>query len=94
MAKPPQGFIVVLPGGIIEIPQDDDKSWLTYQQFGNLVGNLTDITWRKKTGSPLSMLLGRCVPRKITMTSSAPSRMTSFENGITADRQNQFLWKK
>ena len=29
MAKSPQGFIVVLPGEIIEIPQDDDKSWLT-----------------------------------------------------------------
>ena len=27
--KGPQGFIVVLPGEIIEIPQDDDKSWLT-----------------------------------------------------------------
>lgn len=25
----PQGFIVVLTGEIIEIPQDDDKSWLT-----------------------------------------------------------------
>ena len=24
-----KGFIVVLPGEIIEIPQDDDKSWLT-----------------------------------------------------------------
>ena len=27
--KGPKGFIVVLPGKIIEIPQDDDKSWLT-----------------------------------------------------------------
>jgi len=27
--KGPKGFIVVLPGEIIEIPQDDDKSWLT-----------------------------------------------------------------
>ena len=27
--KGPQGFIVVLPGEIIEIPQDDDMSWLT-----------------------------------------------------------------
>lgn len=27
--KETQGFIVVLPGEIIEIPQDDDKSWLT-----------------------------------------------------------------
>ena len=25
----PKNFIVVLPGGIIEIPQDSDKSWLT-----------------------------------------------------------------
>ena len=25
----PKGFIIVLPGEIIEIPQDDDKSWLT-----------------------------------------------------------------
>lgn len=24
----PKGFIIVLPGEIIEIPQDDDKSWL------------------------------------------------------------------
>ena len=44
MAKSSQGFIVVLPGEIIEIAQDDDISWLTYQQFGNLVGNLTDIS--------------------------------------------------
>ena len=29
MAKSPQGFIVVLPGKIIEIAQDDDISWLT-----------------------------------------------------------------
>ena len=27
--KGPQGFIVVLPGEIIEIAQDDDISWLT-----------------------------------------------------------------
>ena len=27
--KGPKGFIVVLPGEIIEIAQDDDKSWLT-----------------------------------------------------------------
>ena len=25
----PKGFLVVLPGEIIEIPQDNDKSWLT-----------------------------------------------------------------
>ena len=25
----PDGFLVVLPGEIIEIPQDSDKSWLT-----------------------------------------------------------------
>ena len=29
MRKSPKGFIVVLPGEIIEIPQDSDKSWLT-----------------------------------------------------------------
>ena len=27
--KSPTGFIVVLPGEIIEIPQDNDRSWLT-----------------------------------------------------------------
>lgn len=27
--KGPKGFIVVLPGGIIEIPQDSYLSWLT-----------------------------------------------------------------
>ena len=27
--KSPKGFIVVLPGEIIEIPQESDKSWLT-----------------------------------------------------------------
>ena len=27
--KGPKGFLVVLPGEIIEIPQDSDKSWLT-----------------------------------------------------------------
>ena len=26
--KSPNGFIVVLPGEIIEIPQDSDKSWI------------------------------------------------------------------
>ena len=25
----PKGFLVALPGEIIEIPQDSDKSWLT-----------------------------------------------------------------
>ena len=25
----PKGFLVVLPGEIIEIPQDSDKSWRT-----------------------------------------------------------------
>ena len=31
MAQPkePEGFLVVLPGEVIEIPQDSDKSWLT-----------------------------------------------------------------
>ena len=27
--KSPNAFIVVLPGEIIEIPQNSDKSWLT-----------------------------------------------------------------
>lgn len=27
--KSPKGFIAVLPGEIIKIPQDSDKSWLT-----------------------------------------------------------------
>ena len=29
----PNGFLVVLPGEIIEIPQDSDKSWLTLLQL-------------------------------------------------------------
>lgn len=29
VGKGPKGFIVVLPGGIIEIPQDSYLSWLT-----------------------------------------------------------------
>ena len=29
----PNGFLVVLPGEIIEIPQDSDKSWLTLFQI-------------------------------------------------------------
>jgi len=31
MTRPegPKGFLVVLPGEIIEIPQNNDKSWLT-----------------------------------------------------------------
>ena len=37
------GFIVVLPGEVIEIPQDSDKSWLTL--FYSLPGNL------RKSGS-------------------------------------------
>ena len=53
MAKSPQGFIVVLPGEIIEIAQDDDISWLTYQQFGNLVGNLTDIIVEEENWQPM-----------------------------------------
>jgi len=41
--KRPQGFIVVLPGEIIEIPQDDDKSWLTlfYALPKELVGKVS-----------------------------------------------------
>lgn len=27
--KSPKGFLIVLPGEFIEIPQDSDKSWLT-----------------------------------------------------------------
>lgn len=53
MAKSPQGFIVVLPGEIIEIAQDDDISWLTYQQFGNLVGNLTDMIVAEQQWQPV-----------------------------------------
>ena len=38
MAKSPQGFIVVLPGEIIEIAQDDDISWLTlFYAVGDLL---------------------------------------------------------
>ena len=36
----PKGFLVVLPGEIIEIPQDSDKSWLTL--FYSLPRELTE----------------------------------------------------
>ena len=51
MAKSPQGFIVVLPGEIIEIAQDDDKSWLTL--FYALPKELTE-------KFPAAMELPRC----------------------------------
>ena len=51
MAKSPQGFIVVLPGEIIEIAQDDDISWLTL--FYALPKELTE-------KFPAAMELPRC----------------------------------
>ena len=38
----PKGFLVVLPGEIIEIPQDSDKSWLTlfYRACGEMETSL------------------------------------------------------
>ena len=45
--KSPKGFIVVLPGEIIEIPQDSDKSWLTL--FYSLPRELS------KNGNPLTI---------------------------------------
>ena len=49
----PKGFIVVLPGEIIEIPQDDDKSWLTL--FYALPKELMEKFPRRSGNSPLSL---------------------------------------
>ena len=43
--KGPTGFIVVLPGEVIEIPQDSDKSWLTL--FYSLPRELAE-KWKTK----------------------------------------------
>ncbi len=51
--KDPKGFLVVLPGEIIEIPQDSDKSWLTYQQFSNLICNVTDMVIAEENWQPM-----------------------------------------
>ena len=40
----PKGFLVVLPGEIIEIPQDSDKSWLTL--FYSLPRELAEQNWQ------------------------------------------------
>ena len=47
----PKGFLVVLPGEIIEIPQDDDKSWLTL--FYSLPVELAE-KWKPTLGLPRS----------------------------------------
>ena len=49
--KSPKGFVVVLPGEIIEIPQDSDKSWLTL--FYSLPRELS------KNGNPPMRFCGR-----------------------------------
>ena len=45
----PKGFLVVLPGEIIEIPQDSDKSWLTL--FYSLPRELAE-KWKPANGLP------------------------------------------
>ena len=47
--KGPTGFIVVLPGEVIEIPQDSDKSWLTL--FYSLPRELAE-KWKPEKKSP------------------------------------------
>ena len=39
--KSPKGFLVVLPGEIIEIPQDSDKSWQLAEALRISQGGLT-----------------------------------------------------
>ena len=51
--KDTKGFLVVLPGEIIEIPRDSDKSWLNYQQFSNLIGNVTDMVIAEESCQPM-----------------------------------------
>ena len=42
----PKGFLVVLPGEIIEMPQDSDKSWLTL--FYSLPRELAEKSWQQQ----------------------------------------------
>lgn len=51
--KSPKGFIVVLPCEIIEIPQGVKVPWLTYQQFSNLIGNVTDMVVAEQEWQPV-----------------------------------------
>ena len=51
--KSPKGFIVVLPGEIIEIPQDSDKSWLTL--FYSLPKELAEKVETRIQSTPLSL---------------------------------------
>lgn len=34
------------------IPQDVEAPWLTYQQFSNLIGNVTDMVVQSRNDSP------------------------------------------
>ena len=49
----PKGFLVVLPGEIIEIPQDSDKSWLTL--FYSLPRELAEKWHHNRSGKPISL---------------------------------------
>lgn len=49
----PKGFLVMLPGEIIEIPQDSDKSWLTL--FYSLPRELAE-KWKPTYDLPRSPL--------------------------------------
>ena len=64
--KDPKGFLVVLPGEIIEIPQDSDKSWLTL--FYSLPKELAE-KWKPAFDLP------RC-PYEVLRTSMTASFVT------------------
>lgn len=74
--KSPKGFIVVLPGEIIEIPQDSDKSWLTL--FYSLPRELAE-KWKPAYDLPAAPM--RCYGL-ISMTTSYVTICSSCLCGI------------
>ena len=76
---------------LYNIPMGADVPWLTYQQFGNLVGNLTDMIVAEQQWQPVIDAAWEMRSRKITMISSVFQRTTSCESGITIVPENPSL---
>ena len=79
---------------LYNITQGMEVPWLTYQQFSNLIGNVTDMLVVEQKWQPVIDAIWENRTVEDYETTSTPLRLTSCGSGITTVPASRSLWMK
>ena len=79
---------------LYNIPHGVEVPWLTYQQFSNLIGNVTDMVIAEQNWQPMIDAIWENRTMEDYETTSSTVKTISCGSGITTAPESRFLWMK